>query len=185
NNIETIGLYAYLQRIPFYERIQFKYFSEFVRMKGTGISVSAKTPIRKASQKDLQDIIDLDQHTFGVSRRSLLDSIFNEKSNLCYVSKDNTRVLGFIMAKVYNEMAEIGPLVCIEGRDYIAINLIKTILRMLRNYEIFLCIPTRESRILKTLKRLGFKEDFRLAKMYHGPSISSNNIYLAESLERG
>lgn len=185
NGVETVGLYAYIQRIPFYERIKFKYSSEFIHMKGKGISVSVKTPIVKASKEDLRHIIELDYQTFGASRRRLLESIFKDKGNLCYISKDSQCVTGFIMAKVYHEMTEIGPLVCNEGRDDIAIDLIKTILRKLRNVEAFLYIPKREYLILKMLKRLGFKEDFRLAKMYHGPSIVYNNIYLAESLERG
>jgi len=39
--------------------------------------------------------------------------------------------------------------------------------------------------LLKVLSKVGFKEDFGVARMFLGPAVAKNCIYMAESLERG
>ena len=93
--------------------------------------------------------------------------------------------MGFVMVKVYSEMAEVGPLVCIRQYNDVAISLLRTALSKLGGLEVSMYIPTKETPILKALKGFGFKEDFRLARMFHGSPIVSDYVYVAEALERG
>jgi len=86
---------------------------------------------------------------------------------------------------VYEEMAEIGPLVCRQERHDIAIDLLKATLNRLRGFEVSMCVPKKENTILNMLKRAKFSENFRVAKMFLGPPIVKDCIYMAESLERG
>lgn len=184
--VETIGLYGYLERASFYAKHSFQYDSEFLVLKGRGFSASSKARLRKAEKDDIPKIIDLDRLYFGVSRRRLLEPILLDLDNLCFVSTDDRRILGFSMAKVYDGVAEIGPLVCEQGYDDVATDLLKAILKKLKGYEVSICVPKKESTILNMLTRYGFTEHFRLARMFHGaPIINNNYIYVAESLERG
>jgi hypothetical protein len=95
------------------------------------------------------------------------------------------RILGFAAAKVFDDVSEIGPLVCREGYESIAIDLLMIIFDELKGCEVSLCVPEKESRILGLLSQHRFKENFRLARMFHGSPVISNHIYVAESLERG
>jgi GNAT superfamily N-acetyltransferase len=184
-NVETVGLYSYIDKVPFYRRLGFEYNSEFTVLKGKGFSSPPKAGLREATKENIQEVIDYDQSCFGASRRKLLEPILLDPHNLCYMSIEDGRISGYAAAKVYEEMAEIGPLVCRQERHNIAIDLLKATLNRLRGFEVSMCVPKKENTILNMLKRAKFSENFRVAKMFFGPPIVKDCIYMAESLERG
>jgi len=183
--VETIGLYSYIDRIPFYVKQNFQFDSRFVVLKGKGFSTSTKARVRIADDNDMQLIFDLDRLCFGGSRRKLLEPILHDPTNLCHVCTDDDRILGFAVAKVSDEVSEIGPLVCRMGYDDVAIDLLKTNLKKLKCREVSLCVSEKESKIINLLNQHGFREDLILAKMFRGTPIINDYIYIAESLERG
>ena len=81
-------------------------------------------------------------------------------------------------------MAEVGPLMCNANRAKEAVLLLKTVLSKV-NGEVFMCIPKKETELLNVIHQTGLKEDFRVVRMFFGPTIGKNCIYTAESLERG
>jgi len=183
--VKTIGLYSYLDRIPFYTEHGFRPDSEFLALKGRGFSSSTKAPVREADEGDMRRIINLDRQCFGGSRSKVLEPILLDPENLCYVCNESDQILGFAVAKVSDETSEIGPLVCGPGRDDIAVDLLKANLSRLKTCKVSLCVPEKESKILIFLTQHGFKQDFRLARMFRGTPVISDHIYVPESLERG
>jgi GNAT superfamily N-acetyltransferase len=184
-HVETIGLYAYMDRIPFYERLGFKYDSEFTVLNGKGSSVPVKPAAREAKSQDLQEIVELDKSCFGAFRRKLLEPIILDPGNLCDILAERERMVGYVVAKVYGRMGEIGPMVCQKGREDVALNLLRAVLDRLEGYEVSMYVPNKESAILNLLKMLGFAESFRVVRMFFGPSLAEDCICMAESLERG
>jgi len=182
---ETVGLYAYMEKIPFYKRLGFNYDSDFVVLKGKGFPSSVKANIRKAREQDMERIITYDSACFGASRKKLLEPIILYPANLCYMFNDDEQVSGYAVAKVYDGMAELGPLMCPRERSDIAVELLKATLNSVNGYEVHMCIPQKESLIIDMLKKAGFSESFRVARMFLGPPITEQSISLAESLERG
>jgi len=183
--VETIGLYSYVDRVPFYAKQNFQPDSRFKVLKGKGFSLSTRANIRIAQNDDMQLMFVLDRLCFGGSRRRLLEPILHDPTNLYHVCTDDDRILGFIVAKVSDEESEIGPLVCRGGYDDVAMDLLKITLKKLNHSKVSLCVPEKESKILNLLKRNGFREDFSLVRLYHGPPIINDYIYVTESLERG
>ncbi len=183
--VETIGLYSYVDRVPFYAKQNFQSDSRFIVLKGKGFSASTRSDIRIAQNDDMQQIFDLDRLCFGGSRRRLLEPVLHDPTNLCHVCTDDDWILGFIVVKVFDEESEIGPLVCRGGYDDVAMDLLKTTLKKLNRGEVSLCVPEKESKILNLLKRNGFREDFSLVRLYRGPPMINDYIYVVESLERG
>jgi GNAT superfamily N-acetyltransferase len=183
--VKTVGLYAYMDRIRFYERLGFKYDSEFTVLNGKGSSVSVNPTARVAKSQDLQEIVGLDECCFGASRRKLLEPIILDSGNLCDIFVERERMVGYVVAKVYRRMGEIGPMVCQRGREDVALNLLRAVLDRLEGYEVSMYVPNKESAILNLLKMLGFAESFRVARMFFGPSLAEDCICMAESLERG
>jgi GNAT superfamily N-acetyltransferase len=184
-DVKIIGLYAYQNKIPFYQRLGLEYDSEFIVLRGKPDSSSEQVHQREASKNDEREIIDLDHFCFGASRRKLLTSILGESSNVCYVAGEKGSIRGFVVAKVYPGMAEVGPLVCQRGCPDIAVDLLKAALNRVRGLEVVTCIPEKESIIRSTLMRRGFSEAFRVARMFYGFPRLNDCIYMAESLERG
>jgi len=185
NHAKTIGLYAYLDRILFYERLGFKRDSEFIVMNGNGFSFQSKSVPSKAAKQDLKEIIEFDCSCFGASRRKLLEPVILDKDNLSFVSIEEKGMIGYVVAKMYGRMGEIGPLVCQKGREDVAINLLKSVLSRLEGYEVSIYVPSRENAILNFLRTTGFAESFRVARMFFGSPVAKACVCMPESLERG
>jgi hypothetical protein len=97
----------------------------------------------------------------------------------------NGLVIGYIMAKVYEGFAEIGPLMCNIGYGDLAIDLLRTILNRLDGFHVSFAMPAKEPAMFDFLLKSGIKERFRVARMFFKPPTIRNCVYIAESLERG
>jgi predicted N-acetyltransferase YhbS len=184
-NVETVGLYAYTERIPFYEKLGFQFDSEFTVLKGTAFSSQVKPNLKRVEKQDVSKIIDYDSSCFGASRGKPLEPILSDPDNLCYMHVEDGQISGYAVAKVYRGVAELGPLMCQQGRGDVAINLLRTILRKLKGREVSMCVAEKENSIVNMLKESEFSESFRVARMFLGRPVGGNYIYVAESLERG
>lgn len=185
NGVKTVGLYAYVDRIPFYERLGFKLDSDFVVLKGHGSSMTVGNELTKVEKRSVLDIVEYDQLCFGASRKKLLEPLLLDPDNLCYMSVEKDRICGYALAKVYTGAAEIGPLVCNQHRTDVAVDLLRTLLSRLRGFEVSICVQKKETKIINMLLQAGFGEDFYVARMFFGLSPVNEWIYAAESLERG
>lgn len=183
--VETIGVYAYFNKIPFYTRLGFEYDSEFVVVKGKGRTSPVSTHLMKARGEDIRGIIEQDRLCFGAPRSKLLTPLLGNPDNVCFVAEAEGRMQGFVVTKVYENMAEIGPLVCRQGRRDIAMDLVRATLNRLEGFDLVVCLPSKEQAMLATLTELGFHEEFRVARMFYGNKITNPCVYVAESLERG
>jgi GNAT superfamily N-acetyltransferase len=184
-NVETVGLYAYQERIPFYLRLGFKLDSEFIVLKGKRFSSPAKAGLREFKKADIQMIVEVDSSCFGSSRKKLLEPILLDEGNLCYVCVESRQIVGYVVAKLYGRMAEVGPLVCMKEHSNVAVDLLKTTLNKLQDFEVSMCVPKKEASIVDMLMASGFKESFRVARMFLGCHATEECINLPESLERG
>jgi GNAT superfamily N-acetyltransferase len=184
-NVKTVGLYAYMDKIPFYKRLGFRYDSEFIVLDGKGFSSPHELAARKAGKGDIQKVIEYDSVCFGASRRKLLEPILFDPDNLCYFYSEKGQIRGYVVAKVYRGISELGPLVCQQGRSDIAINLLRTVLDRLQRLEVSMCASKKEDLILNMLVNSGFGETFRVARMFFGGVGAKDCVCLAESLERG
>ncbi|MGQ9507337.1 MAG: hypothetical protein ACUVTB_05705 [Candidatus Bathycorpusculaceae bacterium] len=149
-------------------------------------SKSQYSDIEPANKKDdLQKIIEYDNACLNISRGKLLEAIFCQPKNLCYFSMEKGEVCGYVMAKVYDGYAEIGPLICNRENTVEALNLIKVVLNMVEGSNLTLCLPKKELAIRKAFNELGIRESFDVVRMFFRPISLKDCIYIAESLERG
>lgn len=184
-NVKTIGLYAYKNRIHFYNRLGFKYDSDFMVMKGKGFPSPPNSSVERAQESDIPKVVEYDESCFGSSRRKLLEPILLDQDNLCHIVTENGHVSAYVVTKVYRGMAELGPLVCPAERNSLALDLLKTVLDKLNGIEVSLFLPAKETTTINMLKGKEFIEEFHVARMFHGPPVVQNCIQTAESLERG
>jgi len=185
SGVETVGLYAYQHLIGFYENIGFKPYDEFAVLSGKTVPIQAEDAVNDANEDDIPELIEFASRCLGDDRQKLLKTILLGKGNICYFVSHNNEISGFVAAKVYDEMAEIGPLLCRRDRADFAVALLRTILYRLSDIEVYACVPTKEKILLETFKSAGLEEKFRVTKMFLGPALAEQCVYVAESLERG
>ncbi len=183
--VETVGLYAYPHLVRFYESFGFEPDIDFLVLQGKAGLLPTEGAVRKAKQQDAPEVIDFDSQCFGANRKKLLEPILLDTGNLCYIATENEEIAGYVAAKVYGTMAEVGPLICHANHVEAAAVLLKTILSRLNGLAVSMCIPKKEAALLNMLSNAGFREDFPVARMFLGPAVAKNCIYTAESLERG
>jgi GNAT superfamily N-acetyltransferase len=185
--VETIGLYAYPHLIGFYEHFGFKVDMDFLAFKGKPVFFTVNEVVREAHSEEIPEILAFDNQCFGADRSKLLKPILSRMDNLCFVSVREAEIVGYVAAKVYQGIAEIGPLVCKENHADVAITLLKTVLCRLSglDLDVFTCVSGKQNAVVDALLKSGFKKDFRVTRMFLGPAVAESCIYLAESLERG
>jgi GNAT superfamily N-acetyltransferase len=183
--VQTVGLYAYVDKVDFYRRLSFEYDSEFTVLRGKGFSSAKREDVVEASSKNTQQVIDCDALCFGASRRKVLEPMLNDSGNVGYMYMDGKRMLGCAWAKVYDGIADLGPLVCPKGHSDVAIGLLEAVLHRLKDAEVSLCLPKKEKSVLSRLMENGFVESFPVTRMFLNPGTVNDCVYVAESLERG
>jgi GNAT superfamily N-acetyltransferase len=183
--VETIGIYAYPHLVSFYENLGFERDVDFAVLKRKATFSFTEVGLQEAPKKNISKLIDFDEQYFGANRQKLLQAILLSHRNLCYISTENSKIAGYVTAKLYSKTAEVGPLVCQVNHEREAALLLESILARLNGVEVFIYIPKKETKLLEVLYKKGFIEDFRVARMFLGSIITNNCIYTAESLERG
>jgi len=185
--VQTIGLYAYMDKIPFYTRLGFRYDREFITLAGKNScrNANAEADVREARRAEIPKIIELDSRCFGASRRKVLKPMLLGPGNLCFVYVKGNELKGYSVASVYDDSAEVGPLGCRRDQEDASAHLLKALLTRLRNMEVSLCTPKGETTVLNAAMECGLAEGFHVARMFYGPAIATDCVYTVESLERG
>jgi GNAT superfamily N-acetyltransferase len=182
---KTIGIYAYPNLQGFYENLGFKPDAEFAVLHNDKVACKEKNDVSIATLKDLQTLNSFDTKCFGADRKKLLKTIMSEPKNSVFYQKENGEPVGFVVAKIFGKIAEVGPLVCMPERVDIAQKLLLATLSRLNGFYVSLYVPVKEKILYEMLIGLGFMDDFRLIRMFYGTTKSVNCVYMAESLERG
>jgi len=183
--VETVGLYAYMERIPFYQRLGFKTDSEFLVMKGKAFGSQVSADVKKIEEKDFEDVVDFDRSCFGETRRKLLEPILSDSDNFGYFSMKRGKVVGYSVAKVFRGMAEVGPVVCEKGQVDVAVSLLRATFNGVKGFDVSLFVPEKDEVLFSMLVENGFSQVFKVERMFHGPLVAGDCVMLAESLERG
>ena len=183
--VKTIAWYSYRNAASFYHKLGFKDDSEFIVLRGKGHSSIRISSARQAVKSDVQKILQYDSQCLGFSRAKLLKPLFLNSNNPAFLAVENENLIGYVIAKVYDGAAQIGPVVCAERRGEIAVDLVHAIIDKLEGYDISICVPERKRALLDALIQLGFREDFRVIRMFYGEPLGNGCVHAAESLERG
>lgn len=184
---KTIGLYSYPQLEEFYGEVGFKPDRDFLVLKAEAVSslpTDYKT-VRQTEPKDLSAIVDFDRMCFGAKRKRILENILKNPCNVSYVAEENSEIVGFVAAKVYGKAAEIGPLNCKREKPEVTRKVLSTILGRIDGFEAYIYVGADERALINDMFKAGFKEDYRLRRMFFGPTVATKCLYSAESLERG
>ncbi len=183
--VELVGIYAYQHLEKFYGDIGFKIQDKFGLFSGQTTKNKPQDSVQRGYEEDIMSLVEFDRKCSGWNRQKLFEVILRQKNNLCYYCNEKDRIIGFVMAKVYDESAEIGPLMVHPNNAEVATKLLSQVLSHLKGLEVYVCIPLKETVLLESLMVAGLKERFRLTRMFLGSIIAQNCVCAPESLERG
>lgn len=186
--VTAVGLYAYTERIPFYQSLGFIQGINYTGQSTEELNSSRLTErveVDEGSRSDLEDIIEFDRQCFGDSRKRLLNAIMNIPRNICYVKRGKNSIEGYIMAKVYKGFTEVGPLVCRKSRKNIELSLLEAVFCEIEGFNTSITVPKIEGHVLDYVRVCGFAEKFPVVRMFFNMPPVTDCITIPESLERG
>jgi len=183
---KTVGLYAYDNLVDFYGKFGFEYDSEYFVLSASKIKhKEIATTHERINENNIGEIIEFDRKYFGASREKLLTSIINKKENFGILHEEGNKLRGYVMAKVSDQLVEVGPLVC-EDDGEVSLRLFNSVFSRFAGSSAFLCVSGAERRLYNTsFINAGFREEFKVGRMFLGSPIKQDRVYLVESLERG
>jgi predicted GNAT family acetyltransferase len=184
-NVQTIGLYSYPNLTYFYEKFGFKIDDEFIIFQGIPSINSKLKEVNKAGKNNFFKLLEFDHNCLGFNRKKTLDPIFSDKNNIVYYSAQNNLLNGYIITKIINHQAEIGPLVVRSNFESVAVDLLRKTLSDLSDFDVFISVPKRHEDLIDLIVTAGLKKDNDVVRMFLGPPINKDCLYLPESLERG
>lgn len=183
--VKTIGLYAYPHLVHFYGSLGFKEDTDFIMLKANGAKSSTSETPTPIQQYNLPEVTRFDEEYFGGNRERVLRSIIEKEGNVGYFIREDKKVVGYVLAKIFPGMVELGPLVCPQNRFDAATKLLNGLLAQTSGKEVYLCLPKNQTAMIRFLLDIGFEEELALVRMFLSKNPSKNCIYIAESLERG
>ena len=113
---------------------------------------------------NIWEIAEFDSSCFGWDRRRLLEALIFSEDNFGYFVSEQGRIAGYVVAKVCDDMAEVGPLVCRGNRLDIADKLLRSVLERLSGLRVNVCLPKKAISLIAELSQLGFVEDFYVTR---------------------
>jgi GNAT superfamily N-acetyltransferase len=165
--VESIRLDAVPKAVPLYERIGFR--SESLSLRFTGLATeTGSSRCARMMESDLPDVLGLDLRCFGAPRGRVLRRVHADFPRLCFVARECSRLVGFIMAKEGEGRTRIGPWICEPDEPEIAEKLLRRFMDEVAGNRMWAGVPEGNLGSIEILERSGFASGPSSIHMCHG-----------------
>ena len=186
--VRTVRLNAYLNAIPFYERLGFHREYEVIRWHGPAPERQKARTVRPIREDDLAGLAGIDARYFGANRLALLARLATEFPFTFLVAERGGRPKGFIVGNPSGDACEIGPWVVEPMATGVAQDLFHALVEAAGSSELALSGPSQNRALLEFVHEAGFVEVFRALRMWWGTNAfpgDPTGIWAAGGLEKG
>lgn len=158
---ETIRLEAVQEAVPLYRRVGFIEEFDSLRFRRQHRpreeSRLERGRILQMGDDDLVNVAQFDAPHFGVNRLAVLQSLYRDHQQLCFVAKRKGNIVGYVMARRTQDGFWIGPWVCLDSATapYLFHALVKTIGNDDLGLRVGLSVLNTKGRRL--MEKLGFE----------------------------
>lgn len=184
--VKSVRLNAYLNVIPFYERLGFR--KEFENFRFSGSAEGWGSPgVRLMREDDLAAIADLDKTYFGANRRRLQARLLAEFPATALVVDDAGEIAAYAFGNLSAGSCEIGPCVCAPEEPAAAEALVRAMFGIAGTPCAF-SLPAPNIAGVEAAKRAGLHETFRTMRMVRGSKDFGGDprgVFALAGLEKG
>jgi len=184
--VQSVRLNAYLNVIPFYERLGFQ--REFENVRFTGSAEGWGSPgVRLMRSDDLAAIADLDRTYFGADRGRLHARLLAEFPGTSLVVDDGGEIAAYAFGNTGADACEIGPCVGPPERPSVEDALVHAMFGIVSTPCAF-SLPALNVNGVEAARRMGLRETFRTMRMVRGSADfggDPRSIFALAGLEKG
>jgi predicted N-acetyltransferase YhbS len=185
--VRTVRLNAYLDALPFYEKLGFRREYEVIRWHGAAVT-GRMQGVRPVRFDDLDSLSRFDERYFGADRRVLLERLADELPSTFLMSEHRGILRGFIVGNPSGDSCEIGPWVTRPDLGSAAVDLFGALVVAAGASEVAFSGPSRNQALMKFVGGLGLSEAFRALRMAWGADEFAGDpegIWALGGLEKG
>jgi len=163
--VETIRLEAAEKAVPLYKRLGF--IEEFDSLRFTKPLKQKESPrlhgqkmiVDRMKERDLVTIAEFDSKYFGVNRLRVLQSLYKDNPQNCFVARERQQIIGYIMSRKIPDAYRIGPWVCAKEKPEAASDLLITCLNAIgeKETEVRIGMPAPNTHGMELMEKLGFQ----------------------------
>jgi len=169
---ETVKLEAVREAVPLYRRIGFiEEFDSLRFLRQHRLGERPQITRGKTCQmrgEDLITVAQFDAPYFGANRLAVLQSVYRDHPQSCFVAKDSGKIIGYVMTRQTQDGFWIGPWVCLDSETarYLFHALVKTIGN--DDSELRVGLPILNTSGRRLMEKLGFELTGKSVHMVFG-----------------
>ena len=174
----TIGLDGVPEQQDAYGRMGFVPHYETMRMGGVLAKATARS-CQITLQPDVDAVLEIDRQSFPAQRRAFLES-WTRPPHVCVLATRDGAVCGYAVVRQCHDGQKVGPLFATD--ESAALDLLGAF-----DGAAQIDVPGHQTSWFRTLEKMGFRSQFRTARMYRGPApdIRLDQIFGVTTLELG
>jgi len=166
SRIKHIGLYCFKENVQFYEDLGFKRDVEFLRLVRRPQQTPPTLSVAPRKSLQLKELLRADKLAFGADRSKLIRIILASRAGWYLVASGRSR-LSYILVKVYSDMYEIGPWICINPSYDEPRKLLTSALSRIAQRPVEVSCLKKHDGALELFERFGFRAVRGGYRMYY------------------
>lgn len=177
--VETVKLEAVPEISKLYRDMGFIDEYDSLRFRATGIHSLAKERQSAVlmNANEIDEIAKFDSKYFGAERKRIITRLHQNCPQLCFVSRSDSKILGYIMCRRAESGYNIGPWVCTPERKDVATGLLATCLNEIESEApIYIGVPATNESAAEILRRFGFSSYSKSIRMRFGQELQNENV---------
>lgn len=177
--VETIKLEAVAAISDLYRKLGFVYEYDSLRFVGVCEEIMSlpnccSNPLKREGIKQLAKF---DAEYFGANRAKVLSRLYQDNPQLCFVSRMDSRIAGYIMFRKTKSGYRIGPWVCNPENPQVARELLMKCMETIgRNEKLYVGVPAVNEVAVEILQDFGFRQYSKSVRMYFGEKLETERV---------
>lgn len=164
------NLYRKLGFFDEYDSLRFRRVSE----KTTSMSRHCVSLLKK---KEITKLAEFDAEYFGANRIKVLNGLYQDYSQLCFISYERSRIIGYVMCRESETGYNVGPFVCTPENPQVAQRLLMKCVDVIgQNEKIHVGVPAVNRAAVGILYDLGFNQYSMSIRMYLGEKLKNERL---------
>jgi predicted N-acetyltransferase YhbS len=167
NGARSVRLDSVPKAVPLYRRLRFREEYPSLRFTGAGRRLPWEG-VERMTPADLLEVMELDRRYFGAQRGRILERVLLDFPGLCFMVREGSGIVGYIMAKVGEGVYRIGPWICEPGRPEVAESLLHRLMSEADGQRLWAGVPGVNEASAEMLKGKGFESLPSSLRMCYG-----------------
>jgi len=177
--VETIKLEAVAAIADLYRRMGFVDEYDSLRFVGASRKITSlpnccSNPLKK---EGITQLAKFDAEYFGANRAKVLNRLYQDNPQLCFVSRRGSRIAGYIMFRKTKSGYKIGPWMCNPENPQVARELLMECMETIgHNVKLYVGVPAVNEVAVEILQDFGFRQYSKSIRMYLGEKLETEHV---------